>query len=799
PHIIHPTRITSTTKTCIDKIFSNSANYDEGISGNLTVKLSDHLAQFLIIPEECDHTTKNHDIYIRDFKNYDRENFLLDLLATDWPSALKLHKNDPNLAFEGLQVTIDTLVDKYLPIRKMTKKEVKLKQKPWITNEILRLMKERDKLYKKFIKAKNEVIKASYHKKYKSLRNQIVTLCRLSKKDHYQRLFSDNSDNLRNTWRGIKSIISLNSTDKRQPTSILINDVISSDPTEIANGFNNYFSNIAGKLQKSLHVQDQDFNSYLQERSDHSFFIQPTDKFEIFNIINSNIGNKSCGPNSIPYHILHLIKFNIAQPLADIINLSFSTGKYIEKLKISKTVPIYKEKGDRLLCSNYRPISLLSNFKKIFEKLMHKRLYDFLEKQNSIFVKQFGFRKKHSTTHALTDLTEHIRQALDDNKFAAGIFIDLQKAFDTVDHKILLKKLDHYGVRGIANNWFQSYLSNRKQFVSIANTNSNIVNMEFGVPQGSVLGPLLFLIYINDLHSAIKYCTTRHFADDTNLLNVNDSLKQMRKHLNLDLRNLCNWLKANKISLNCSKTELIIFRHPNKPLLHNKHPFELKIKINGSIILPSKSVKYLGITLDPYLNWSCHTGNLASRLSRATGMLAKIRHFVSKNTLLNIYHGIFSSILTYGSHVWGQSINKHISRIQRIQNKAIRIINFAHFRDPVSPLYYTSKVPKFSDHIKIQNACYVHDSLNGNLPIALQDSFKLALDTHRHDTRGASQSKLMLPKARTQAYGINSIKYQSVAIWNIITCEIPDKKFLTLSKSTCKKLITNHILDKYNT
>ena len=185
---------------------------------------------------------------------------------------------------------------------------------------------------------------------------------------------------------------------------------------------------------------------------------------------------------------------------------------------------------------------------------MHSRLYNFLSKHNCIYDHQFGFRKNHSINHALINLTEEIRDALDNNSFAAGVFVDLQKAFDTVDHNILLNKLNYYGVRGITNDWFKSYLSNRKQYVSINGFESNIATMKFGVPQGSVLGPLLFIVYINDLNSAIKYCSTRHFADDTNLLITNKNLKQLKKQMNFDLRNLNNWLKANKISLNASKS-----------------------------------------------------------------------------------------------------------------------------------------------------------------------------------------------------------------------------------------------------
>ena len=249
PHIIHPTRITSTSKTLIDNIFSNSPNFKDAISGNITVSLSDHLSQFLIVPDECHHSQKKQNLFTRDYGNFDSTGFFHDLQQIEWASTLNLHMNDPNIAFAGFQNSIDQLVDKYLPQRKMTKKEIKRKQKPWINNEILNLIRQREKAHKKFIKAKDDLIKASLHERYKSLRNQVVTASRQNKKLYYQKYFETNSINLRNTWRGIKSIININQKGKDNPTSLIIGDELTTDPSKIANEFNEYFSLIAGKHQ----------------------------------------------------------------------------------------------------------------------------------------------------------------------------------------------------------------------------------------------------------------------------------------------------------------------------------------------------------------------------------------------------------------------------------------------------------------------------------------------------------------------------------------------------------------------
>ena len=303
--------------------------------------------------------------------------------------------------------------------------------------------------------------------------------------------------------------------------------------------------------------------SYPGHENSNTMFLSPTLPEDMGDLINSMKTNKASGPNSIPTKILKLFKKEFSKPLSDIINLSFNQGVFTNLLKIANVIAIHK-KGDKLDCNNYRPISLLSNITKIFEKCMHTCLTNFLQDNKLFFSHQFGFRNGYSTSRASTSLTEMIRKALDEGKFACEVLIDLQKAFDTVHHDILLSKLNHYGVRGASYQWFKSYLTGRQQYTTIAHLKSDLRSINYGVPQGSVLGPILFLLYINDLNQAIVHSKVHHFADDTNFLYASHSLKKINKAINFDLSNLVQWLRANKISLTVNKTELVIYQITKK-------------------------------------------------------------------------------------------------------------------------------------------------------------------------------------------------------------------------------------------
>ena len=475
---------------------------------------------------------------------------------------------------------------------------------PWVTKGILTSIRKRNKLYKLSLNHPTP----SHIRSYRKYRNKLTSTIRLSKKLYFSNKLKNAEGkmlkviyHLRFFWNvhGINELLNKKSRTLTQQT-FNINGHKVDEPDEIANLFNEYFVNIGPDQASKIDRHNHDFKEFLPESSYPSLFLYPTDFIEILNIVRSLKSSHSYSHDEVSTHLLKKIIGSILSPLVHIFNLSLSSGVVPASFKTAKVIPIYK-KDDPSSMSNYRPISILPSFSKILERIVYNRLYKFLTQNDSLNPDQFGFRKFHSTDLALLQLFDRVSNALADHKHVIGIFMDLSKAFDTLDHTILLYKLKHYGVRGKALDWFENYLSSRKQYTLFNSVSSNVSSIKCGVPQGSILGPLLFLIYVNDISNVSPILQYILFADDTNVFYSHSDLNLLIATMNIELPKLSKWFKSNILSLNLKKTNFIHFRNSRN---HNIYNFELLV--DNVPIEKKSSTKFLGVYMNEKCNWNDH-------------------------------------------------------------------------------------------------------------------------------------------------------------------------------------------------
>ena len=397
-----------------------------------------------------------------------------------------------------------------------------------------------------------------------------------------------------------------------------------------------------------------------------------------------------------------------------------------------------------------------------------------------MFKCQFGFREKHSTAMALMVLTDNILTAIDQGNYYLGVFLDFSKAFDTVNHGILLSKLQRYGIRGIAYNWVKNYLSQRVQYVSFNNFRSNNQMISCGVPQGSILGPLLFLLYINDLPQASSVLTSILFADDSSLFMKGDNIDVMKDILNEELNHVKSWVDANKLSLNIDKTCYMVFSTSRK-----KVDKELVIRLDGKIIKRVDSTKFSGVIIDANLSWKQHIIHVKSKISKGLGVICKARKYFDKSVLINLYYSFIYPYLSYGIEVWGNVCKTSMLSLFRLQKKIIRVIASKPFREHTAPLFSSLKILTVSKLHHFRIGLFMFNVSKKTCPSVIGTMF-MSSNTHQHNTR--YKDSYLIPSFKT-SFAQTSIRYVGTNIWNKLSKLIDHKSSIHTYKFRLKSLL----------
>ena len=763
PSIFKPTRKTENTATIIDNILTNECKCIH--SAILVTDISDHLPTiFSSNSGEKYKNDSNKYYFSRSYTDANIEYFKKRLSNVNWVDILD--GNDPNQDYSSFVKTFSDLYNECIPMKKCKIKKKNNPQSPWITKGLLKSINIKNKLYKQYLKCpdKNRL------QKFKTYRNKLNNLIRKSKREYYYNKFHSVRNNMQQTWKTINCIIGRGKSKKQQCKFKTENNDHITDPNIIASHFNNFFVNIGPKLASKIHHDGKHFYEYLTDPLSTSMYLAPVVEMDIIKIVNKFNPKKSPGHDDIGNFIVKRVINVIAEPLCTIFNLSLSTGIVPDDLKLAKVVPIYKKDAPDVF-SNYRPVSVLPCFSKILERLVFNRCMAYIDKSNILNKKQFGFRPNHSTYMAIIDLVDKVCNAVEKSETTIGIFLDLSKAFDTIDHDILLYKLEYYGFRGIVYDWFKDYLNNRKQFVSYQSVKSDFSNIRCGVPQGSILGPLLFILYINDITATSSVLEFILFADDTTILYSNPKLENNIDVVNKELLEVNNWVKANKLSVNASKTNYMILGTQNATC---KYADNVKIALDGMILDRVNKTKFLGLVIDENLTWKYQIDAISKTISRNIGVLNKLKYFVPDQILYTLYCTLVMPYVNYGILLWGNAANVYLEKIFKLQKWALRTISNSHYRCHSSPLFSKYNVMNVFDCYKLDLSIFMYKHYSSRLPCVFNNYFIKHTEIHNYHTRNAQDYSM--PKTK-KAFSQRSIRNTGPRQWNSLD------QHLKLSKS----------------
>lgn len=751
PTITRPSRITTHSATLIDNIFTNVL--ENKISGLLISDITDHLPVYTVF--DCNYRNKidKQKLYRR-IRTDESINMLKnELVSQNWDMIYS--EADVDSAYNTFLSIFRSLYDKHCPIKEYSKKQAYNKC-PWLTKGLQNACKKKNALYRNFIRQRTK----EAEDRYKTYKNKLTSIIRISKKEYYKNKLDNNKNNIKGMWNILNCIIRDGAKQNSLPKYFIKNDIEKHNMDEVADCFNRFFVNVGPDLGSRIPDRGAggEHLGELVDRNPCSMFLNGVDENEILDIVKNCKNKKSTDFNDIDMSLVKLVIEGISKPLTHICNLSFKTGAFPNQMKIAKVIPLYKN-GSKHHFTNYRPVSLLPQFSKILEKLFNSRLDSFLERFNVLSECQYGFRTNRSTSQALMESIERIIDAIDNQQHAIGIFIDLKKAFDTINHNILLYKLEKIGIRGTPLDWIKSYLDRRQQFVKLGNHSSTCLDIVCGVPQGSVLGPKLFILYINDICQVSKLLSMVLFADDTNVFCSGDNIYKLQEDINEELNKLKLWFDWNKLSLNVSKTKFMLF---GKFRLNT----QVQIVIDGVAIERVHENKFLGVTVDDRLSWKPHITHVKYKVARSIAVINKAKQVLDYKSLHTLYCSLVLPYFHYCAEVWGNNYKSSLQSLIILQKRAIRTIHKVGYQEHTNPLFLQSKLLKFTDIVSYQTAIIMYKAKNHQLPANLQNLF--------HNREGGynlrSELNFKILKRNSTMKGF-CISIAGVKLWNSLSEE----------------------------
>ena len=676
----------TTGKSCLDHCFIKSKLPIVTVVYQSTI--TDHSSVIISLLQK-EPTIRSRTKYVKKINYIAIHN---QLKCIDW-NELLLNLNADEATQIFLNTIINTINSNTINIKLSSRKR---NIKAWITPGLIRCIRHKDRLHSKSRKDPNNIILKISYIRYRNTCRKVLNAV---KRSFYRNKLKNNKHKTNVQWDCIKEVCNLKK-EEHIPLELL---ELTHNPKESINQANLYFANVGETLANEILDRTQMTESkllQLQSQSNGqgtSFYLHPTDKYEVANITKSLKNTNSCGWDGITSLFFKKYINILAEPIASITNTCFQQGIFPNPLKKTIIIPKFKSGKKHEIC-NYRPISLLPTLSKIIEKIINNRLKVYLTKNNILALNQFGFQNNKSTSDALKSLTSNIINLLDNRVKCMGIFLDLKKAFDTVSVPLLLKKLENVGVRGLPHQLFTSYLTNRKQMLSINNLLSDETNVKYGVPQGSTLGPTLFLIYINELCLLrLEHTKVITFADDTVLISQANSSEEVYEKANKDFNVVMKWLDNNLLSLNIDKTKYIKFSIREKKNHDKQDSLQLKahycrlynynLICNCQKITQTHSLKYLGVVVDQHLCWKEHINLLYGRLKRLISIFKSIRYICDYQLLRSIYFALCNSLISYGIIVWGGANKTLLLKIERAQRAIFKVMFCKDYSYPTDTLY----------------------------------------------------------------------------------------------------------------